>query len=241
MLKTRGIVFRSVKYGETSVIADIYTEERGLHSFIAGGVRAPKSRMAYGLFQPMSVVELVSYFKDDGKALHRLKEVRACVPFSAIPFDLKRGAVALFMAEVCRKSIREEGGNRELFDYLLENLLWLDETQHPIANLHLHFLAGLSAFLGFQPQQEHEGAAYFDLKEGAYLTYPPVHPHFLNETQTQQWQLLTELPVNNCHELPIARAERKALLQQLLRFYQFHVPDFGEVNTPGILELVMEG
>lgn len=36
-IKTRGIVFRSVKYGESSVIADIFTEEKGLHTFIAGG------------------------------------------------------------------------------------------------------------------------------------------------------------------------------------------------------------
>ena len=28
LIKTRGIVFRVVKYGETSVIADIFTEEK---------------------------------------------------------------------------------------------------------------------------------------------------------------------------------------------------------------------
>lgn len=52
MLHTRGIVFRTVKYGETSVITDVFTEEKGLLTFIAGSVRAARSRMPFGLFHP---------------------------------------------------------------------------------------------------------------------------------------------------------------------------------------------
>ena len=45
----------------------------------------------------------------------------------------------------------------------------------------------------------------------------------------------------HCHELPLTRATRKALLQKLLIFYQFHLPEFSDVHTPDILEMVMEG
>ena len=54
LIKTRGIVFRAVKYGETSVIADIFTEEKGLCSFIGGGVRSARARMPFNLFQSMT-------------------------------------------------------------------------------------------------------------------------------------------------------------------------------------------
>lgn len=239
LIKTRGIVFRTVKYGETSVISDIFTEEKGLCTFIGGGVRSAKARMPYNLFQPMTVVDLVAYHREHAGA-NRLKELRAAEVWKAIPFDLNRGAVALFMAEVCRKSIHEEEENRELFEFLLANLHELDSTPHPIANLHLHFLLGLSEYLGFRPQPPEEaGELFFDLKEGDFSPTPPPHPFILEPAQSRQMLDLLERPLEQAHETPIPRAERKALLSKLLQFYQLHLPTFKDINTPQVLEMVM--
>ena len=239
LIKTRGIVFRAVKYGETSVIADIFTEEKGLCSFIGGSVRTAKARMPFNLFQPMTVVDLVAYHRD-GSGASRLKELRASEVWAAIPFDITRGAVALFMAEVCRKSIQEEEAHGELFDFLLGHLRWLDITPHPIANLHLHFLLGLTGFLGFQPQDpEEDGELFFDLQAGTFSPMPNPHTVLLEPIQSRQMLALLESPLELVHEIPLSRAERKALLNKFLQFYQFHLPNFREVNTPEILEMVM--
>jgi len=240
LIHTRGIVFRSLKYGETSVIADIFTEEKGLRSFIAGSVRKAKSSMSFGLFQPMTVVDLIGYFRDDLDHLNRLKEMRAAEVYSAIPFDIRRGAVALFMAEICRKSIHAGDENPELFEFLLDNLRWLDTTTQPLANLHLHFLLHLPAYLGFQPQYEQDGEVFFDLKEGVFSPVPPLHTLYLEPQQAMPLLDLLHTPLELCHEIALTRPERKALLQGLLQFYQLHVPGFVEVNTPDILELVLE-
>ncbi len=240
LIHTRGIVFRSLRYGETSVIADIFTEDKGLRGFIAGGVRTAKARMSYGLFQPMTVVDLVAYFRDDHDHLNRLKEMRAAEVFSAIPFDIRRGAVALFMAEICRKSIHPGEENPELFEFLLDNLRWLDTTTEPIANLHLHFLLHLSAFLGFQPQDEPVGEVFFDLKEGVFSPVPPPHALYLEPAQAMPLLDLLHVPLEQCQKVSLTRPERKALLRGLLQFYQLHLPGFEEINTPEILEMVME-
>jgi DNA repair protein RecO (recombination protein O) len=241
MLKTSGIVFRTIKYGETSVIADIFTEEKGLHTFIGGGVRSARARMPFNLFQPMMVVDLVSYYRDDQNAVNRLKELRAGEIWQSIPFDIRRGAVALFMAEICRKSIQEAEENRALFSFLLENLRWLDTSPHPIANLHLHFLLGLSGFLGFQPEvdMEEREACFFDLKEGTFSPVPLPHTHFLESEATAQMLALFRSDLENCHEIALTRPERKLLLSKLLQFYEFHVEGFNGVNTPEILEMVL--
>lgn len=237
----RGIVFRTVKYGETSVIADIFTEEKGLHTFIAGSVRTARARMPYSLFQPMTALEMVSYFREEEGSLNRLKEVRAAEIWSQIPFDIRRGAVALFMAEICRKSIHEAEENRELFDFLLENLRWLDTTPHPIANLHLHFLLALSGFLGFQPQTDmaDDGELFFDLQEGIFHAIRPPHAFYLEPEQTTQMLALLLSPLESCHDILLNREERKSLLNKLLQFYQLHLPGFSDVNTPEILDMVM--
>lgn len=218
LIKTRGIVFRAVKYGETSVIADIFTEEKGLSAFIGGGVRTAKARMPFNLFQPMTVVDLVAYHRESSGA-NRLKELRASEVWSAIPFDITRGAVTLFMAEVCRKSITEEEEHSALFDFLLEHLRWLDVTPHPIANLHLHFLIGLSGFLGFQPQDpELSGELFFDMKDGVFSPVPPPHAMLLEPEQSSQLLALLESPLELVHDIPLSRAQRKTLLNKLLLF-----------------------
>lgn len=241
LLKTRGIVFRTLKYGETSVIADIFTEDKGLHTFIAGGVRTARARMPYSLFQPMTAVDMVSYFRDESDAVNRLKELRAAEVWSVFPFDIRRGAVALFMAEICRKSIHEAEDNRELFEFLLETLRLLDTTPHPVANLHLFFLLRLSGFLGFQPQEEpqQEGNLFFDLKEGVFESAPPAHFQYLEPEQTRQMLDLLHSAPERFYEVRLDRPQRKALLKKLLEFYQLHVPGFTGVNTPDILDMVM--
>lgn len=239
LLETAGIVFRTVKYGETSVIADIFTEEKGLHTFIAGSVRTAKSRMPFGLFQPMTVIDLVAYYKEDPNALNRIKEARAAAVWQSIPFDVRRGAVALFMAEICRKCILESEENRELFDFILHHLQVLDRSPHPIANLHLHFLLGLSGYLGFQPQEEDPGAErFFDLKEGIFSPVPPIHPHMDPESTALMLELM-QSEAENCHEISLPKTTRKQLLQYLLQFYAFHVPGFSGIQTTAVLEMVM--
>ncbi len=239
LIKTRGIVFRAVKYGETSVIADIFTEEKGLCSFIGGGVRSARARMPFNLFQSMTVVDLVAYHRE-GSGANRLKELRAAEIWRAIPFDIRRGAVTLFMAEVCRKSIQEEEEHGALFDFLLGHLRWLDATPHPIANLHLHFLLGLSGFLGFQPQPpEESGELFFDLTDGSFSPVPPPHAMLLEPEQSHQMLALLESPLELVHEIQLSRPQRKALLNKLLQFYQLQLPGFKEVNTPEVLEMVM--
>ncbi len=240
LLHTRGIVFSHRQYGETSVIADIFTETHGLRGFIANGVRTAKSRMPYSLFQPMTMVELVCYFRDSTHHLNRLKEMRATVVFQRIPFEVRRGAVALFMAEVCRKTIHEGEEHPTLFNFLEENLRWLDTTEHPIANLHLHFLLHLSSHLGFQIAPVEGTSLFFDWQEGVFMPTPPEHGHMLDRQASAHLSRLLELPLEQCHHLALAAPDRRALLQGLLQFYRLRIPGFHSIHTPGIIEMVLD-
>ena len=236
MLQSRGIVLRTIKYGETSVISDIFTEEKGLLTFIGGSVRTPKARMPFNLFQPMMQVDLVAYYRESGKEMHRLKEMRAAKVYERIPFEVKRGAVALFMAEVCRKCIVESEENPELFQFVADYLHLLDTTEQAIANIHLHFMIRLSEHLGFLP--ERTPGVFLDMVEGVFVTEAPAHLHLTEQSTTHFSRLLLCKP-EACHEVKLQKQERKELLQGLLKFYRFHVPGFEGVNSPAILEMVI--
>ena len=160
LIKTRGIIFRSIKYSETSIITDIYTEEKGLRSFIISGVRSKKAKVSASLLQVMTLVDLVAYFRED-KDLHRIKEINVEYVYISLPFDIVKGAVGLFMVELARKTIKESEENHKLFTFLFEAFRLLDTTENPVSNFHLSFMVELSGFLGFMPSGEYSEKSPF--------------------------------------------------------------------------------
>lgn len=241
LIKTRGIIFKTLKYSETSLIVDIYTEEKGLRKYLISGVRSKKAKVKASLLQVMSLVDLVVFHRDD-KDLTRIKEIRPAFVYQSIPFDLKKGAVGLFIAEVARKTIKESEANSGLFQFLFEYFQYLDETGEGIANLHLYFLLNLSMHLGFLPEDQYsETHRLFDMKEGLFVEQVPNHPNYLEEDASRKLHQLLQSNVRNCHEVKFKRAGRKALLVQLLDYYRLHIENFPTINAHLILEEVLEG
>lgn len=239
LLKTRGIVFRAIKYGDTSVIADIYTKEEGLRTFIIGGVRKQKSNFSPGLLQVMSIVDLVAYFRVD-KDMHRIKEMIPAEIYDGISYNIVKSSVGLFMIEVAQKTIREAEQNVPLYDFLETSFLLLDNSKHSLANFPMGFLLELSTFLGFRPDlSRKKEQSLFDLREGRFIAGNPGHIYFLNEEYSDLlWNLLsTEL--HQIHNLDIEKNKRKNLLHELIQFYRLHLEHFHEVKALNVLETVL--
>lgn len=230
IIKTRGIILRTVKYSETSIIADIYTEGVGLRSYIISGVRTQRSRVAMGLLQVMSLVDIVAY--DAPGKLNRIKEIHAAHIYTALPFDVRRSSIGLFMAEVTRRTIRESEENEALFAFLFDIFQYLDETAERFTNLHLSFLLELSGHLGFRPHEdEYKDGAVFDLKNGIFTNKTIGHSYFLNENLTNILRGLLETSWTQSHLIKINHEERRQLIGELLKFYQFHLDNFPDINS----------
>lgn len=239
LIKTRGIVLKTMKYSESSIIADIYTEEKGLRRYIISGVRSQRSRISAGLLQVMSLLELVAYERED-KDLNRLKEIRPAWVYQSVPFDVYKGAVGLFMAEIARKTIREAEQNEPLFAFLFQTFRFLDETPHPVANLHLHFLLELSAYIGFTPGGDFDTETpFFDLLEGLFTSMAPAHPHFLDEKMSGLLYAFLRTDAASCHEINLTREQRRLLLLNLLDYYRLHIEHFPDINAHLILQEVL--
>ena len=106
LIKTKGIVLRNLKYGESSLILDIYTEDFGLNSYIVSGVRNKNSKSKSGGLQLMSLVEIVAYHKNK-KALYRIKEFNFAHIYKRIPFEILRSSVGTFMIEILKNTLKE--------------------------------------------------------------------------------------------------------------------------------------
>ncbi|NJE06649.1 DNA repair protein RecO, partial [Thermococcus sp. M36] len=118
--KTNGIVLRTVKYGETSIITSVYTELFGLQSYIVKGVRqsSKKSQGKANYFQPAAILQMEVYH-NELKQLQFIKEFQWQTIYNNIFFNVVRNAVAVYVVELLQHSIKQPEANPELF-YLTE-------------------------------------------------------------------------------------------------------------------------
>lgn len=153
--KTKGISLRYIRYKDSSIIAKIYTESFGLQGFVVNGVRSAKSKTSLGLFQPLSLVDLVQYH-DEKKDLHRLSEIKIAAPAQSIPFHPAKTAMALFASELVAKVVKEGQANATLFDLLWQWTTDLDSAIQNFESEHIKLSWQLLSPLGIVPENWQE-------------------------------------------------------------------------------------
>ena len=133
--KARGIVLRTVKYGETSLIVTIFTDLFGIQSYLINGVRAStkKGSGKANLFQPAAILDLIVYY-NEFKNLQRIKEFRWGHLYQNILSDIKKNAVSLFMVELLTKCLKQPETNEDLFHFVEDSFLQLDQSNSYVLN-----------------------------------------------------------------------------------------------------------
>ena len=238
LVKTKGVILRSVKYSETSLILDIFTREAGLKTYIISGVRKKNARTSAGTVQPMNIVDLVVYDSRRSK-INRIKEVKLAYLYKQIPFDIKKSSVALFMVEILGKSIKEKEANTEFYDFVENSLIFLDQTARNIANFHLVFLVKASKFLGFYPKDNYgAGNLHFDKREGVFVANIPEHDEYLDENKSKILHQIINTDLEFCDGLSLTRHDRNELLESLIKYYKIHLTDFGKIRTLDVFKSV---
>lgn len=235
---TEGIVLHTIKYGETSVIATIFTKEFGRQSYLVNAVRSRKSKNKAGLLQPLFLVELEAYQKQT-RQLQRIKALKSLSNYQQIPFDIVKSTQAIFLAEVLYKTIHEEESYPQLFEFIKHALLYLDLMEEGKTNFHLYFLFHLTEYLGFMPNTTPAGfQGWFDLQKGAVMPFEPSHPMFANKEATAVLIKLALLKINELDDLKLKRSLRELLLENLIDYYRLHFDTLGEIKSLKVLQEV---
>lgn len=151
--KTNGIVLSSIRYKESSIIVKIFTRDLGLKSYVVNGVRTQGTSSKIALYQPLTLLELVVYDKENG-GLQRISEARLQRANQLIPFEFGRTGLAFFMTEVISRSIFENYQNEQLYDFLSQSICLLDSHSVVLGQFPLVFLIEQAKFLGFAPEDK---------------------------------------------------------------------------------------
>lgn len=236
--KTQGIVLNSIKYGETSLIVRMYTEQFGKQSYIFNGVRKPKPSFSPSHFQLLNVLDLVVYHKED-KDLHRVKELTCPQLILDIPSHPIKRSLVIFIAEVLENSVIEEEGNPAQFEFIKQSIYLLDSWKGKLGNYHIIFLLQLSKYLGIRPHLFPVQNTIYDFREGHYTNTIPFHQDSFNVNEVSFLAELLSLDIELALDLTSQKSLRKAVLEKLLSYYSYHLHYFSGIKSPEVLESVM--
>lgn len=234
--KTEGIVLRTLKYGDASVIVHLYTRQAGRAAFVLAVPRSRRSSLRPAIFQPLAVVEVVADVRPVSD-IYKVKEAKVMRPFASLPCHPVKAAIVLFLAEFLCHALQGEGENRPLYDYVVHSLLWLDECRGSFANFHLVFLMRLTRFLGLYPNVGgYRPGCYFDLQGACFTSSPPPeHSHFLGPEEASRLTTLLRMNYETMHLFSLSRRERGRCLALLNEYYSLHLPGFPPLKSLDVL------
>ena len=169
--KSKGIVLRSIRYGEADRILDLYTRDAGLVSAIVKGIRRTKSRFGARL-EPLSCVDFLAY---QGRTLDTLTQAETLRSFHGIREDLARFEAAAGMVGSVRALSGGDEADRRVFNLLYNGLDALEGAGTGFEAVEAALGLKLSILAGYAPQLNACLGCEADLDEAA----KPLHfaPH----------------------------------------------------------------
>lgn len=236
--KTRGIVLRSVRFGESSLIVDVLTKSSGRVSFMVHIPKTSKGKIKKQYFQPMTLLDFEYDFRQRSN-LQRIKDVRVSLPYFSIPIDPAKSCISLFLSEFIYYATRNEQENPTLFTYISTSLEWLDNAYEDFANFHLVFMMRLGKFLGFHPfLEDFTPGCFFDLRNGCFTLSMPLHTDFLNAADAGHLYNLMRMNFDTMKLFKLSHDDRNRITEIVLRYYKLHLPNMPELQSFDILREV---
>ena len=236
LIDTDAIVISNLKYNDSSLIVTCYCEKIGLKSFIVKGVlKSKKGLMRRSFFQPLNIISIVtSLQKNKPQKLHFFKEIKIIEPLQKIHLDIKKNNIALFISEILKKTLPEDGGvNIKLFYFLKKSILDLERKKISSA-FYLKFLTELSGFLGFYPNMENIDNPFFDLETGCFSETENPDNSIKGES-LGKFKKILNTDIDQINLISISKNYRKDILSNLIQYFRIHLQSFNNLKSYKIL------
>ena len=230
ILSTPGLVLHTTPYGETSVVAKIFTRQLGVKSYIIKGVRGRGARTKQNLLQPLSAIDMVVY--DNHRST--LNYIREITPRRHQQQSEPVGnALRFFMTEVLYKALREDEPMPDLWDYVeaCSNDTTPNDNRKDIP---IQFMLTVAFHLGIEPLNNHSASEHlFDLQQGRFSS---------EASDTTLSDTLSDMLHNYLAEgTPQTSTphQRREMILALIAYYQLHLSGFTHFTSHEILHTVL--
>lgn len=232
VIKTRGIILRTIKYGEASAICNILTDQHGLVGFHIPSVYKNKGKIKISYLQPLNLVEL-SFNFNKTKNLHSISDITCHLYPDFKSFNQQ--AFYHVLCELLQQTIKDNEINHSLFDYLYNEAI-------PSINNELHFwqlpyvMLSVLHHYGCAPNIDtYNENGCLDLKNGIFVDHSPINRHTSDEKSST---VIFEMMTKGIVHLESNAKLRQQVTLDLVKYYQLHIQeDFGLRSMEVLLEV----
>lgn len=234
-ISDKAIVLQAIKHGDKNSILKLYTKHHGSISVVAFASKSPSAKVKSSTILPLSLIDTVFVLKQN-KEIHPLNETSCYYVNNGITNNFEKLAIAQFINEMLLKTLKEQGANEHLFEFIETCIKYLNDSEENYMNLHVYFLIELSKYLGFEPQNNFSPSqCYFDCREGKFTSLGLTMPLGLN---LEDSKLFSEFLNTNSLRTKLNHYQRQLLLDILLAYYKLHIPSFQDVKSLEVLREV---
>lgn len=238
--KTRGIVLRPVKYGDTSLVVTIFTEAFGVQAFLVRGVRVTSkgsNKAAY--FQPGMLLDMVVYIQPS-KNIQQLREYNAACFYMAVHQDIIRNSILMFSAEILLRLMPPDAPMAPLFVWSWEYFQQLDVAPPTaLANFPLLFLVHIADMLGYELMGAYsEATPYLNVPEGGFSAHPPSIPPYATQADSLA---LSQIIMGSVEEQKVVLngEQRIRLIDWYIAFLQQHSQHMANIRSLAVLRTIL--
>ena len=235
---SKAIVLSSIPYSESSIICKLYTEEFGLKSYIVRSAKKKNSPTPTSHFQSLNIIEFEAYNSVKSK-LETIKTSSLILESQNINFSIVKNALTFFVAEIIHLSLKEANPNKELFDYLFNQIHLLKNSKdEDLAEFHLYFMIEFADHLGLAPMDNYsEYEVFFDPIAGKFTNKADAQ-NFNKQTSFTLHKFISQKEITN-EKICKNKIERNIILEALIIFYSIHITNHSQIKSHKILTTIL--
>lgn len=235
---SKAIVLSSIPYSESSIICKLYTEEFGLKSYIVRSAKKKNSPTPTSHFQPLNIIEFEAYNSVKSK-LETIKTSSLILENQNLNFSIVKNALTFFVAEIIHLSLKEANPNKELFDYLFNQIHLLKNSKdEDLAEFHLYFMIQFADHLGLAPMNNYsEYEVFFDPIAGKFTNKADAQ-NFNKQTSFTLHKFISQKEITN-EKICKNKVERNIILEALIIFYSIHITNHSQIKSHKILTTIL--
>ena len=217
---SNGIVLKHTLFGDNDIIVKILTENLGLISFmVKGGKKSNKRKY----LQPLMIVS-ISFKYNIKRNIQYLNKIILKEVTSEILNNPQKSIISLFLCEIISKSLKEGSEDKEAYDFLFNQILWLNKKNNSILNFDVWFLAHFSKILGISPN-------FYDVNKNSVKYFNPESGSFSDSTESRNWDHnksrilfnLLNIEADKLKDFHLNNNLTKFVLKELIHYYDYHL------------------
>lgn len=146
LIRTEGIVLKTIKYSDSSKIVTIFSKDTGKFNAIVKGTRSLKSKTS-GIFDLINKID-VHFNKKETRDLQVISKAEILDAYGNLKSDFDTLGFVYRIIEILNLSLTEYYVNQNLYNFTNALLIHLNKTQNPDKSCLLYFQIGFLEKMG---------------------------------------------------------------------------------------------